>query len=65
MLTSGKMVLLDKLMRKLKETGHRVLVFSQVCGRGREGAGWVGQRLYRRVATELRGCVEAEAFCQS
>lgn len=29
---SGKMVLLDKLMRRLKETGHRVLVFSQVRG---------------------------------
>jgi hypothetical protein len=24
------MVLLDKLMRRLRETGHRVLVFSQV-----------------------------------
>lgn len=30
--TSGKMVLLDKLMRRLKETGHRVLIFSQVRG---------------------------------
>ncbi len=29
-LTSGKMVVLDKLLRKLKETGHRVLLFSQV-----------------------------------
>jgi len=28
--TSGKMVLLDKLMRRLRDTGHRVLVFSQV-----------------------------------
>jgi hypothetical protein len=28
--TSGKMVLLDKLMERLGETGHRVLVFSQV-----------------------------------
>ena len=37
-LTSGKMVLLDKLLRRLKETGHRVLIFSQmVCvgGKGR------------------------------
>ena len=34
-LTSGKMVLLDKLLRRLKETGHRVLIFSQmVCGGG-------------------------------
>jgi SNF2 family DNA or RNA helicase len=33
--TSGKMLLLDKLLRRLKETGHRVLIFSQVrerCG---------------------------------
>lgn len=29
-LTSGKMVLLDKLLRRLRQTGHRVLVFSQV-----------------------------------
>lgn len=32
-LTSGKMVLLDKLLKRLKETGHRVLIFSQVGGR--------------------------------
>jgi chromodomain-helicase-DNA-binding protein 1 len=29
-LTSGKMVLLDKLLRRLHATGHRVLVFSQM-----------------------------------
>jgi len=29
-LTSGKMVLLDKLLTRLKETGHRVLIFSQM-----------------------------------
>jgi chromodomain-helicase-DNA-binding protein 1 len=34
-LTSGKMVLLDKLLRRLRNTGHRVLVFSQV----RRGSG--------------------------
>eukprot|EP00889_Picochlorum_renovo_P004459 jgi/Picre1/31489/NNA_006841.t1 len=28
--TSGKMVLLDKLLGRLKETGHRVLIFSQM-----------------------------------
>ncbi|EIE23598.1 hypothetical protein COCSUDRAFT_47361 [Coccomyxa subellipsoidea C-169] len=28
--SAGKMVLLDKLMRRLKETGHRVLIFSQM-----------------------------------
>lgn len=27
---SGKLTLLQKMMRKLKEGGHRVLVFSQV-----------------------------------
>ena len=27
---SGKMILLDKLLCRLKETGHRVLVFSQM-----------------------------------
>ncbi len=27
---SAKMVLLDKLLRRLKATGHRVLIFSQV-----------------------------------
>lgn len=27
---SGKMVLLDKLLVRLQETGHRVLIFSQV-----------------------------------
>jgi chromodomain-helicase-DNA-binding protein 1 len=27
---SGKMVLLDKLLRRLKEGGHRVLIFSQM-----------------------------------
>jgi chromodomain-helicase-DNA-binding protein 1 len=34
--TSGKMVLLDKLVRRLRASGHRVLVFSQVRG-GRGG----------------------------
>eukprot|EP00981_Chlorochromonas_danica_P005429 scaffold1091_cov164-Ochromonas_danica.AAC.52 len=29
-LNCGKMVLLDKLMRKMKERGHRVLIFSQM-----------------------------------
>lgn len=28
--TSGKMVLLDKLLRRLKTSGHRVLLFSQM-----------------------------------
>ena len=29
----GKFIVLEKMMRKLKENGHRVLIFSQVCGR--------------------------------
>ena len=28
--SAGKMVLLDKLLLRLKETGHRVLIFSQM-----------------------------------
>lgn len=28
--SSGKLLLLQKMMRKLKEGGHRVLIFSQV-----------------------------------
>eukprot|EP00741_Cyanophora_paradoxa_P006100 tig00000983_g5915.t1 len=28
--SSGKMILLDKLLKRLKETGHRVLIFSQM-----------------------------------
>lgn len=27
---SGKLILLDKLLTRLKETGHRVLIFSQM-----------------------------------
>lgn len=30
---SGKMILLDKLLMRLKETGHRVLIFSQMVRR--------------------------------
>jgi hypothetical protein len=40
-LTSGKMVVLDKLLRKLKDTGHRVLLFSQVRAK-RAGPGLAG-----------------------
>ena len=28
---SGKLVVLDKLLAKLKKEGHRVLIFSQAC----------------------------------
>lgn len=35
--SSGKMVLLDKLLPKLKAQGHKVLLFSQVrAGRGND-----------------------------
>ena len=30
-LSSGKLVILDKLLIRLHETKHRVLIFSQVC----------------------------------
>lgn len=30
-LSSGKLVILDKLLDRLHETKHRVLIFSQVC----------------------------------
>jgi len=30
-MSSGKLVLLDKLLVRLQETNHRVLIFSQVC----------------------------------
>lgn len=29
---SGKLLLLQKMLKNLKEGGHRVLIFSQVCG---------------------------------
>lgn len=29
---SGKLLLLQKILKNLKEGGHRVLIFSQVCG---------------------------------
>ena len=38
-LSSGKLTLLDKLLTRLKETGHRVLIFSQVTIRGGEEGG--------------------------
>lgn len=40
---SGKMVLLDKLLRRLRDGGHRVLIFSQVEGAGRSGLGELGE----------------------
>lgn len=40
--TSGKMVLLDKLVRRLRASGHRVLVFSQVWRRARARGGGAG-----------------------
>lgn len=30
-MSSGKLVILDKLLTRLRETNHRVLIFSQVC----------------------------------
>lgn len=34
---SGKLMLLFKMLKKLKEGGHRVLIFSQVCTRTLHG----------------------------
>ncbi|KAI6182890.1 hypothetical protein M3Y97_00429200 [Aphelenchoides bicaudatus] len=55
--SSGKLILLDKLLCRLKETGHRVLIFSQM-------------RLDGSMSTELRmqaidhfNAVGSEDFC--
>ena len=68
-LTSGKMVLLDKLLKRLRDTGHRVLIFSQVRaagggpgpglgGGGKEGAREGGRegRLWLHGAWCMHGC---------
>lgn len=50
-MNSGKMVLLDKLLARLKADGHRVLIFSQmvrlldIIGDYMGGRGYVYQRL--------------------
>jgi superfamily II DNA/RNA helicase len=57
---SGKLVLLDKLLLRLKEGGHRVLIFSQMVrmldllGRYLRCRGWAFQRLDGSVHGERR-----------
>jgi hypothetical protein len=63
-LTSGKMVLLDKLLRRLRDTGHRVLVFSQVSRALTRGVGCrktvIGSAVSRAVPCMLYLCKEAD-----
>ena len=59
-MNSGKMVLLDKLLAKLKEDGHRVLIFSQmvrlldIISDYMSARGHVYQRLDGTVSSEIR-----------
>ena len=62
MTNCGKMFLLDKLLKKLKEKGHRVLVFCQV----RRGVGVLLRvYMYIRVVVRLGGglCVCPVCVC--
>ena len=59
-MNSGKMVLLDKLLTKLKTDGHRVLIFSQmvrlldIISDYMTARGYVFQRLDGTVASDVR-----------
>ena len=59
-MSSGKMVLLDKLLAKLKQDGHRVLIFSQmvrmldILSDYMTLRGYVHQRLDGTVTSEVR-----------
>jgi chromodomain-helicase-DNA-binding protein 1 len=59
-MTSGKMVLLDKLLSRLKADGHRVLIFSQmvrlldIISDYMLARGYVFQRLDGTVPSEAR-----------
>jgi len=59
-MNSGKMVLLDKLLTKLKDDGHRVLIFSQmvrlldIISDYMTARGYVFQRLDGTVASDVR-----------
>lgn len=73
---SGKMILLDKLLKKLKETGHRVLIFSQmvrmldIMQDYLSGRGYTYQRLdgsmsraSRQTAMESFNAENSKDFC--
>ena len=57
---SGKMVLLDKLLQRLKQDGHRVLIFSQmvrlldIMSDYMSARGYIFQRLDGTVSSDLR-----------
>jgi len=59
-MNSGKMVLLDKLLARLKQDGHRVLIFSQmvrmldILSDYMSLRGYAHQRLDGMVSSELR-----------
>lgn len=59
-MNSGKMVLLDKLLARLKADGHRVLIFSQmvrlldIISDYMSARGYVFQRLDGTVSSDLR-----------
>jgi chromodomain-helicase-DNA-binding protein 1 len=59
-MNSGKMVLLDKLLTKLKEDGHRVLIFSQmvrlldIISDYMSARGYIYQRLDGTVPSDVR-----------
>jgi len=59
-MNSGKMVLLDKLLARLKQDGHRVLIFSQmvrmldILSDYMSYRGYAHQRLDGMVASEAR-----------
>lgn len=59
-MNSGKMVLLDKLLARLKQDGHRVLIFSQmvrlldIMSDYMSARGYIFQRLDGTVSSDLR-----------
>ncbi len=58
---SGKMQVLDRMLAKLKQRGHRVVLFSQVCGVGRHRR--ISVAFFRILVPCLtRHC--AEALCK-
>lgn len=54
---SAKMGLLDKLLTRLKEKGHRVLIFSQMVKMLNLLADFLRIRGYKHQASTVRGCI--------
>ncbi|CAI8021600.1 Chromodomain-helicase-DNA-binding protein 7 [Geodia barretti] len=61
---SGKLVLIDKLLPKLKESGHKVLIFSQMvrCLDILEDYLRIKGYLYERIDGQVRGTLRQEAI---